>query len=92
MTLLLEKWEQCLTTPDRELWTDHTDGTTRVLHAEPVIWGEVAYRYMNKSQTTTSPTRSISWALSDRHSIGQMEKSSHLKLYCLYDPGEGGAS
>lgn len=39
-----------------------------------------------------TPTRSFSWALSDRHSVGQMEKSSHLKLYCLYDPGEGGAS
>lgn len=69
MTLLLEKWKQCLPTQDQELWTDHTDGTTRVLHTEPVIWREVAYRYMSKSQTAASPNTN------QKHFLGSVRQA-----------------
>lgn len=57
------------------------------------FWGRLLTGiWVSHRQLHHQTTRSIPWALPDRHSVWQMEKSSHLKLHCLYDLGEGGAS
>lgn len=80
MTLFLEQWEQVSTHPYRELWTDHTDGTTRVLYPEPVILGEVAYRCMSKFQTAASPNTN------QKHSLGSVRKALSLANGEIFSP------